>query len=111
MPLFKAQGAAMAHDLQALLKEQEALTAKIQKAREESRASAIEQIRKIIAEADLTYQDFQSAYPQKEKVKTTTRKTPVVKYRDEHGNSWTGRGALPRWIVSSGKPKEVFLVK
>ncbi|HKD56360.1 MAG TPA: H-NS family nucleoid-associated regulatory protein, partial [Hyphomicrobiaceae bacterium] len=37
-----------------------------------------------------------------------------VKYRDNAGNTWTGRGRMPRWLVAAtrgGKAKkEDFLV-
>lgn len=44
------------------------------------------------------------------KLRTDPRASPKVKYKDENGNTWTGRGGVPRWIVKSGKPKEAFLV-
>jgi DNA-binding protein H-NS len=37
-----------------------------------------------------------------------------VKYRDDAGNTWTGRGNKPRWLVAalaSGKNAEDFAVK
>ena len=37
----------------------------------------------------------------------------AVKYRDDKGNSWTGRGKTPRWLVEaekSGKSRSDFLV-
>jgi len=37
----------------------------------------------------------------------------AVKYRDEKGNAWTGRGKTPRWIVeaeSAGKSREAFKI-
>ena len=38
----------------------------------------------------------------------------AVKYRDEAGNTWTGRGRMPRWMVAATKggkaKKEDFLV-
>jgi DNA-binding protein H-NS len=37
----------------------------------------------------------------------------AVKYRDNAGNTWTGRGRMPRWMmaaVKSGNKKEDFLV-
>lgn len=42
-----------------------------------------------------------------------TRAKPKVKYRDEHGNTWTGRGNSPRWLVAAeaaGRKREEFLV-
>jgi DNA-binding protein H-NS len=40
------------------------------------------------------------------------RKVPV-KYRDKSGNTWTGRGAQPRWMtaaIKSGAKRDDFLV-
>jgi DNA-binding protein H-NS len=37
----------------------------------------------------------------------------AVKYRDDKGNAWTGRGKTPRWIVeaeSAGKSRESFKI-
>jgi DNA-binding protein H-NS len=41
-----------------------------------------------------------------------TRKV-AIKYRDERGNTWTGRGKTPRWLVDAekaGKNRESFKV-
>jgi DNA-binding protein H-NS len=44
-----------------------------------------------------------------------TRGKVAVKYRDNAGNTWTGRGRMPRWMVAAtrgGKAKkEDFLIK
>jgi DNA-binding protein H-NS len=40
------------------------------------------------------------------------RKVPI-KYRDNKGNTWTGRGRAPVWLVAAekaGKKRETFLV-
>jgi DNA-binding protein H-NS len=41
--------------------------------------------------------------------------TVSVKYRDASGNTWTGRGRMPRWMTAATKggkaKKEDFLVK
>ena len=41
--------------------------------------------------------------------------TVAVKYRDASGNTWTGRGRMPRWMTAAtkgGKAKrEDFLIK
>jgi DNA-binding protein H-NS len=38
----------------------------------------------------------------------------AVKYRDKAGNTWTGRGRMPRWMVAATKrgraKKEDFLI-
>ncbi|MEA2934001.1 MAG: DNA-binding protein [Variibacter sp.] len=40
-------------------------------------------------------------------------KKVAPKYRDNEGNSWSGRGAMPRWMraaVDAGKKAEDFLI-
>jgi DNA-binding protein H-NS len=42
-----------------------------------------------------------------------TRGTVAIKYRDDKGNTWTGRGKTPRWLVEaekSGKSRETFKI-
>jgi DNA-binding protein H-NS len=43
-----------------------------------------------------------------------TRRKVAVKYRDGAGNTWTGRGRMPRWMTAATKggkaKKEDFLV-
>lgn len=44
----------------------------------------------------------------------TGRTKPLAKYRDEAGNSWTGRGKKPAWLVahlSAGRQIEEFLTR
>jgi DNA-binding protein H-NS len=44
-----------------------------------------------------------------------TRGKVAIKYRDNAGNTWTGRGRMPRWMVAATKggkaKKEDFLIK
>lgn len=38
----------------------------------------------------------------------------AIKYRDDRGNTWTGRGKTPRWLVEAektGAKREAFLIK
>ena len=39
----------------------------------------------------------------------------AAKYRDQNGNTWTGRGRMPRWMTAATKggkaKKEDFLIK
>ena len=46
--------------------------------------------------------------------KAAHRPQLAVKYRDDQGNAWTGRGSQPRWLVGhlkSGRKIEDFAVK
>lgn len=45
---------------------------------------------------------------------TKSRGKVAVKYRDDKGNTWTGRGKTPRWLADAekaGTKRESFLVK
>jgi DNA-binding protein H-NS len=48
-------------------------------------------------------------------VERAVARAPVaIKYRDGHGNTWTGRGSMPRWLrtaVENGMSLEDFSVK
>ena len=98
-------------DLKQLLKQQEELAIKIEEARIENREAAIAKILEVAEEAGLTATDICNAFPMKVQRKTNTRASPKVKYKDNKGNTWTGRGNPPKWLVASGKPKEFFLIK
>jgi DNA-binding protein H-NS len=47
-------------------------------------------------------------------VRSSGRRGPApIKYKDDSGNRWSGRGKTPRWIVAAekaGKKRESFLV-
>jgi DNA-binding protein H-NS len=43
----------------------------------------------------------------------SSKKTVAVKYRDSAGNTWSGRGRTPTWLVAAeaaGKKRESFLL-
>ena len=51
--------------------------------------------------------------PSEKPSKAASKRQVAVKYRDEKGNTWTGRGKTPRWLVEaekSGKTREAFRV-
>jgi DNA-binding protein H-NS len=55
------------------------------------------------------------ASPNQKAAKASSRKgvTVPIKYRDEAGNAWSGRGSRPRWLVAAlaeGKRLEDFEV-
>ena len=46
--------------------------------------------------------------------KAGTKRLVAVKYRDNAGNTWTGRGSRPRWLaaaLANGKKVDDFAVK
>lgn len=65
--------------------------------KKQERASAIEQVRELMARFEIAPEDL-IKYGNRR-----TRKTGRVapKYRDQNGNTWTGRGIKPRWLAEA----------
>lgn len=71
------------------------------------RAAVVEQIRGLMSTHGLTPADIVTRKPEKSK------RVVAPKYRDENGNTWTGRGLKPKWLanaISSGKTLEQFAI-
>lgn len=82
------------------------LQALAEAARKAEIAGAREQISAIMKEHGLTIGDLGGSV----KTKVAKERAPVaIKYADGQGNTWTGRGRSPTWLV--GQDKEKFLVK
>ena len=48
------------------------------------------------------------------KAKANAKAAAVVRFRDEQGNTWVGRGKRPQWLrdaLAAGRPLEDFAVK
>ena len=67
----------------------------IKRKRDEFRETAICQIREIAGKAGI------AVIIEGENNKPKPVKTLPVKYRDDNGNTWTGRGKKPTWLVSA----------
>lgn len=70
---------------------------------------------KLISRLGLSPQELKEAY-RMSRPETSRRKLgpAPIKYRDRKGNSWSGRGKTPRWLVvaeEAGKKRESFLVR
>jgi len=77
------------------------------------RDKVIRAIAKQMQANDITLKELASVLGDKQTKKTTKRKKVAVKYRDKAGNTWTGRGRAPGWIVAAekaGKRREQFAV-
>lgn len=86
-----------------LLAQKAELEAQIAQAQAEAKAHAINKVRELIREHDLTPEDLQG--PAKPK-----GSGGVAKYRDPAtGATWTGRGKPPNWII--GKDRGQFLIE
>lgn len=83
--------------------------AKLQQQAEELRRKEIDEvvgrIREAIAHYGLTAADLglsaNGSSRGRRSVRATRRRTSGVKFRDESGNTWTGRGRRPRWYVDA----------
>lgn len=84
-----------------LLKQREALEQQINEARRQELASAISQVRALVAEFGLTQQDVFPAA----RARSASSGTKVApKYRDPvTGQTWTGRGKAPKWIQNQNR--------
>ena len=83
-------------------------------AAENSKAPAVRQVKALMKKLGVSVADL--ADPSAEK-KVNGFKKPsqkvAVKYRDENGNTWTGRGKTPRWMVDAekaGGKREKYLI-
>jgi len=91
-----------------LLAQRAELEKQIEAARKEALASAIAQVRAIVAEYELTEDDVFSK--KSARASSTGHKTEAPKYRDpETGATWKGRGKPPLWIA--GKDRLNFLIQ
>ncbi|MDX4956121.1 H-NS histone family protein [Delftia acidovorans] len=90
----------MTSTYQNLLARKAELEAQIAAAQAEAKADAINKVRELIREHDLTPEDLQGPAKPKGSV-------GVAKYRDPAtGATWTGRGKPPNWI--NGKDRAAF---
>ena len=84
---------------------------------EQEYKQAIEQVQSLItkhkiAVSDLLFGSDGGPVIKKSKIVPSGKKA-VIKYCDESGNSWSGRGLKPKWLVAAlaiGKKLEDFLV-
>src|SRR5690606_15392886 len=104
-----------------LLAQKAALDKKIAQARKREIASVVKQINSLIEQYGLTPQELRfpkrpaateetlSAKPVARKKAKPATSTVAPKYRNpETGETWSGRGRAPRWVVGD---KENYLIK
>lgn len=109
-----------------IVKQIEALKAEAEKMRRQEMAGVVERIREAIGFYNLTAADLglggakvlaptAAAQPGRRKAKAKTAVAPaVMKFRDEQGRGWVGRGKRPQWLrdaLASGKSLADFAVK
>ena len=92
--------------LQDLIAQRDALDAVIKAQQASAHSDAVVAARKFCSEQGLTSADV---FP----TKARAPKPIAVKYRDDKGNTWTGRGVKPRWLtnaLANGANQEQFRV-
>jgi DNA-binding protein H-NS len=102
------------------LKARIALLQKQLAAAEQNKAPAIKKVQALMKKLGVTLADLGGAASAKPAAPAKAPKKPrksggtvAIKYRDEAGNTWTGRGKTPRWLVEAekaGKPRESFKI-
>jgi DNA-binding protein H-NS len=92
--------------------------AQLQKQAEEIKANelanAVQDIKAKMAAYGITIADLQGSGKGRVSKAAAKSGTPApVKYRGPNGETWSGRGLMPRWLagqVADGKSKESFAV-
>lgn len=104
----------MANRLNDLLAKKAELEQQIIEVQREERASAIAQVKSLMAQHGLTLADLGSRNPAgASKTQGSTKKVPP-KYRDPaSGRTWSGRGLQPTWLrqaLAGGAKLDEFLI-
>jgi DNA-binding protein H-NS len=99
----------MTNSYKELIQQREALEHAIEEARQREISQAVQKVREIIAEFNLTAHDvFPSGRTSKVAVTKSVNKV-APKYRDPAtGQTWTGRGKAPKWI--DGQDRAQFVI-
>jgi DNA-binding protein H-NS len=86
-----------------MARQQAALEKAIAEQLKEQRASAIQQVKAIMAEYGLTTSDLSSGKaPRQPKADNGPGSKVAAKYRDPaSGTTWSGRGLKPRWLTAA----------
>lgn len=96
-----------------LLKQKADLERQIASAQSESKAKAIADVRALMSQYGLTVADLIAPSRKAGKTEDAVRRPVAAKYKDDQGNSWTGRGLKPKWLtaaLAAGKKIEDFAV-
>lgn len=90
----------------------------LQKQADEIRAQDFDKnVQEILARMTafgITLKDLESIKGRARKAAAPATKQAAAKFRGPNGESWSGRGLMPRWLsalVAQGKTKEDFAIK
>lgn len=91
---------------------------------ENTKAPAIKKVKALMKKWGVTLADLaeggtpmkgrRGRKPGKAAKKGGKRGKVAIKYRDDKGNTWTGRGKTPRWLAAAekaGAKRDQFLIK
>ncbi|ARV18616.1 hypothetical protein AEP_01672 [Curvibacter sp. AEP1-3] len=93
-----------------LIAQKESLEAQIAEIREKEFAKAIEDVKALINQHNLTVGDVFGSNTRGIKTEAKSATKVAAKYRDPlTGNTWSGRGLAPKWLA--GKNKEDYAIK
>jgi DNA-binding protein H-NS len=110
----------MAKTYSEMMEEVEALKREAERVRQQEVEGVIARIKEAIAFYGLTAADLGLAGARRGRPPTGSRKTAgrtgskgaaAPKYRDQHGNTWSGRGPRPKWFkdaLAAGRGPEDF---
>jgi DNA-binding protein H-NS len=96
-------------------------------AAESNKAPAIKKVKALMKKLGVTVKDLTSedsvaksaikrrGRPKQVKTERTANsdRKVAIKYRDDKGNTWTGRGKTPRWLAEAekaGNSREIFRI-
>jgi DNA-binding protein H-NS len=127
---FRKDGHLMAKSYEQILKQIETLKSEADKLRRKETGEVVARIRQAIEHYGLTAADLgfgapgrgrgaaatPAAKPGRPAKKAAAKKkfTVAPKYRDDGGNTWSGRGLQPVWLrtaIAGGKKLEDFAIK
>lgn len=99
-----------------MMEEIEALKREAELVRQQEIEGVIARIKEAIAFYGLTAKDLglSGAGASKPARQRLSKKTDAAKYRDEHGNTWSGRGPRPKWLkdaLAAGRSPEEFRMR
>lgn len=100
-------------ELQTLLQSRQEIDARIAAIQREKRAEHVAAVHKYMAEHGLTLADLGAVERSRAAKAASAGKKLPAKYRDETGNTWSGRGFQPVWLrnrLAAGARLEQFLI-
>ncbi len=107
--MLKGNGMA---SLEELLEQKKAIEQQIEKATREARASALKQVKGLIATHRFTAKELGFA-PVAKPAAAAAQALPVMYRGPEANQVWSGRGKVPGWLAEAeknGKKREEFFV-